>query len=103
LIARDVMRRDGAFVPAAFSLENTLLTLDRYDANALPVIDAIEGFRGMVSRADVVAALGGQVRPPVVGGMATPLGVWLTTGTVNGGAPNLACFFPVSRWRVAPF
>ncbi len=89
LTARDVMRSGLGFVPAVFSLENALLALDRYDVNALPVIDGVEGYKGMISRADVVAALGEQIRPPVVGGMATPLGVWLTTGTVNGGAPAL--------------
>ena len=89
LTARDVMRRDLGFVPSVFSLENALVALDRYEVNALPVIDGIEGYQGMISRADVVAALGEQIRPPVVGGMATPLGVWLTTGTLNGGAPPL--------------
>ncbi|HVF84850.1 MAG TPA: DUF1385 domain-containing protein, partial [Abditibacteriaceae bacterium] len=89
LTASDVMRRDLGFVPAVFSLENALLALDRYNVNALPVIDGIEGYQGMISRADVVAALGEQIRPPVVGGMATPLGVWLTTGTLSGGAPPL--------------
>ncbi len=89
LKARDMMRRDMGFVPAVFSLENALVALDRYQVNALPVIDGVAGYQGMISRADVVAALGEQTRPPVVGGMATPLGVWLTTGTLNGGAPNL--------------
>lgn len=89
LKARDVMQREIGFVPAVFSLENALLALDRYNVNALPVIDGVEGYKGMISRADVVAALGEQVRPPTVGGMATPLGVWLTTGVLNGGAPPL--------------
>lgn len=89
LKASDVMRRDMGFVPAVFSLENALLALDRYNVNALPVIDGTEGYQGMISRADVVAALGEQIRPPVVGGMATPLGVWLTTGSLSGGAPPL--------------
>ncbi len=89
LKARDVMQRDLGFVPSVFSLENALIALDRYNVNALPVIDGIEGYQGMISRADVVAALGEQIRPPVVGGMATPLGVWLTTGTLSGGAPPL--------------
>lgn len=90
--AREVMRRDFGIVPAAFSLQNALLTLDRYNASSLPVIDGDGSYRGMISRADVVAALGGQVRPPVVGGMATPLGVWLTDGRLQGGAPPLGLF-----------
>ncbi|HEX8833259.1 MAG TPA: DUF1385 domain-containing protein [Abditibacteriaceae bacterium] len=86
---RDVYRENAGFVPSMFSLHNTLLTLDRYDADALPVVDELGNYRGMIGRADVVAALGGQVRPPVVGGMATPLGVWLTTGHISAGAPPL--------------
>ncbi|HEY0074923.1 MAG TPA: DUF1385 domain-containing protein [Abditibacteriaceae bacterium] len=92
LTARDVMQRDFGIVPSLFSLHNALITLDRYNAAALPVIDPDGSYRGMVSRADIVAALGRNVRPPVVGGMATPLGVWLTTGTVTGGAPPLGLY-----------
>ncbi len=87
MTARDAMR-DVGFVPSVFSLENALAALDRYDTNALPVIDGVQGFQGMISRSDVVAALGRAVRPPVVGGMATPLGVWLTTGSINAGVSN---------------
>lgn len=92
LTARDVMKTDFGFVPAMFSLHNALLTLDRYDASALPVMDSEGHFRGLISRADIVAALGAQIRPPSVGGMATPLGVWLTDGRLQGGAPPLGLF-----------
>lgn len=92
LKARDVMRRDVGFVPAAWSLHNALLALDRYDCSALPVLDGANRYKGMISRADIVAALGQQVRPPTVGGMATPLGVWLTTGSLSAGAPPLGLF-----------
>ncbi len=92
LTARQVMRDEIGIVPASFSLHNTLLTLDRYNAAALPVVDERGFYRGMISRSDVVAALGQSVRPPVVGGMATPLGVWLTTGSLTGGVPAYALF-----------
>lgn len=92
LTARDVMQRDFGIIPSQFSLHNALMTLDRYNCSALPVIDVDGSYRGMISRADIVAALGRNIRPPVVGGMATPLGVWLTTGTISGGAPPLGLF-----------
>lgn len=92
LKARDVMRSDAGFVPAAWSLHNALVALDRYDCSALPVLDGAGHYKGMISRADVVAALGNYVRPPTVGGMATPLGVWLTTGSLSAGAPPLGLF-----------
>lgn len=90
--ANDVMTTDVAIVPSIFSLENALITLERFEATALPVIDEAGYYRGMLSRADVVSALARGVRPPLVGGMATPLGVWLTDGRLSGGAPVLGLF-----------
>jgi CBS domain-containing protein len=90
--AVEVMNRDVPHIPSVFSLHNALLTLDRYEYSALPVLDENGGYRGLLSRADILAALGKNVRPAMVGGMATPLGVWLTNGTVNGGAPALGLF-----------
>ncbi len=92
LTARDLMRTDVPHIPSIFSLQNALLTFDRYDLSALPVLDEAGQYRGVLSRADVVAALGNNIRPPMVGGMATPLGVWLTNGTLTGGAPPFGLF-----------
>ncbi len=92
LTARDVMRTDVPHIPSVFSLQNALSTFDRYDLNALPVLDANGLYRGVVSRADILAAMGQNVRPPLVGGMATPLGVWLSNGTLSGGAPPIGLF-----------
>lgn len=92
LRARDVMRTEVPFVPAQFSLPNALLTFDRAGLGALPVLDEANRYLGMISRADVLSALTGTIRPPVVGGMATPLGVWLTDGVLTGGAPAFGLF-----------
>lgn len=92
ITAREVMNPDVPHIPALFSLHNALLTLDRYGYSALPVIDERGLYRGLISRADILAALGKNIRPPMVGGMATPLGVWLTNGSVTGGAPPLGLF-----------
>lgn len=92
LTAGDIMRSDVPYIPANFSLHNALLTLDRYDLSAMPVYDDARQYLGMVSRADLLAGVHQSVRPPLVGGMATPLGVWLTDGRYSGGAPNLGLF-----------
>jgi CBS domain-containing protein len=92
LTARDVMRADVPYISAHFTLLNALSMLDRTGLPALPVLDEVGRYRGIVSRADVLAAMSGAVRPPMVGGMATPLGVWLTNGTLTGGAPPLGLF-----------
>ncbi|MBU6430595.1 MAG: DUF1385 domain-containing protein [Cyanobacteria bacterium REEB65] len=44
---------------------------------------------GVVSRSDLYAATAGELRPTSVGGLATPLGVYLTNGHVRGGAGDL--------------
>ncbi len=93
LRAGDVMRGDVPIIPAAFSLHNALLTLERYDFSALPVIDGTGRYMGLISRADVVSAIAGTIRPPLVGGMATPFGVYLTDGRLSGGVAPLALFF----------
>lgn len=93
ICARDVMRSNVGMVPARFTLHRALGMLDAFDASALPVIDDASGrYVGMIARADIVAALGHAVRPPSAGGMATPLGVWLTTGGVSAGAPPIGLF-----------
>jgi len=92
LRAGDVMRGDVPIIPAAFSLHNALLTLERYDFSALPVIDEAGRYMGLISRADVVSAIAGTIRPPLVGGMATPFGVYLTDGRLSGGVAPFALF-----------
>jgi hypothetical protein len=42
----------------------------------------------MVSAADLTTALAGRLKPPSIGGMATPFGVYLTDGTVRGGVKD---------------
>jgi hypothetical protein len=58
----------------------------------LPVIDEFGSYRGVVTRADVLASMLGVVKPPQIAGLATPLGVRLTTGGVTAGAGNLGLF-----------
>jgi CBS domain-containing protein len=63
---------------------------DQAGTDALPVVDAYMTYLGLVARSDLVQDLVRPFRPPTVGGMATPLGVYLTTGAVSGGAGTLA-------------
>lgn len=58
----------------------------------LPVIDNFGGYRGVIYRADLVGRMTQNLRPASVGGMATPLGVYLTTGSISGGAGSLGLF-----------
>lgn len=58
----------------------------------LPVVDERGGLRGVLYRSDVIALMTRNLRPASVGGMATPLGVYLTTGSISGGAGSLGLY-----------
>lgn len=60
--------------------------------SVLPVADGYGRYLGIVTRSDITSALCLTIRPPVVAGMATPLGVYLTTGHHRAGAGNLGLF-----------
>ena len=74
--------------------ETTIECLRMFDAFGSPmliVVDASDTVCGMVTPATLAADAPDPVRPPAVGGMATPFGVYLTTGAVSGG---------VSKWAL---
>lgn len=59
----------------------------------VPVVVVLDGSGsvvGLFSGANLVAPTPDPVRPRLVGGMATPVGVYLTNGVVAGGAPKWA-------------
>ncbi|HEU4754438.1 MAG TPA: DUF1385 domain-containing protein, partial [Armatimonadota bacterium] len=69
------------------------------------------GLVGLVTKAELVPAVVGRVKPPVVGGMATPFGVYLTGGGVRGGVGDLAlmstgifmCLVMIVSFQLAKF
>jgi CBS domain-containing protein len=68
------------FVTPATRTSEAAALLDESGADALPVVDANGAYLGLVARSDLVQDLVRPFKPPLVGGMATPLGVYLTTG-----------------------
>jgi len=54
----------------------------------LPVVCEEGRYVGVVSRSDVMHGLFSRSMPRTVGGLATPLGVYLTTGNVRAGPGN---------------
>lgn len=85
----DVMLRDVPVAPANLPAREGLRLLAESPFPALPVALADGRFLGTVGRADLLAALFRRRRPASVGGMATPLGVYLSDGTVRGGTGDL--------------
>ncbi len=73
----------------------------------VPVVDD-EGYcLGMILASDLLSPAMPTPRPPLIGGMATPYGVYLTDGNIQAGANNLALvlsgmllglFFTVTIW-----
>ena len=62
------------------------------DVDALPVINGYGGYLGVIYRGDLVGYMTRGMKMPPVAGMATPLGVYLTTGSVSGGAGSFGLF-----------
>jgi CBS domain-containing protein len=88
--AETAMVRAETIAPYATGAE-ALRCLAEGDGRPLVVIDDLGRPMGVLSAADLYATRRGPaVRPPSVGGMATPFGVYLTTGSVRGGASPYA-------------
>ncbi len=87
-----IVDRDVSYInPDMHAVEAaSVFAKSQYDM--LPAIDAYGGFRGVVFQKDVVALLTGNLRPKSVAGMATPLGVYLTTGSHSAGAGYIGLF-----------
>lgn len=62
------------------------------DLPAVPVVDEYGSYLGLAVRSDMTSALSLTIRPPSVAGMATPLGVHLTTGHLRAGAGDVGLF-----------
>ena len=63
-----------------------------HDLQIVPIVDEYGGYLGVVTRSDVASALRQTIRPPVIGGLATPIGVYLTTGRLSAGAGKFGLF-----------
>lgn len=80
------------FVSPSISAQEAAGAFAEHGVDVLPVVDEVGGLRGVLYRSEVIALLTRNLRPPAVGGMATPLGVYLTTGSISGGAGSLGLY-----------
>jgi CBS domain-containing protein len=79
------------FLTSAERAADAIVAMDASGREVLPVLTFAGGpFLGLISRGDLVQELVRPFRPPTIGGMATPHGVYLTTGTASGGVTALA-------------
>lgn len=70
---------------SAETLEEVLPLFERGGNLVLPIVDPEDLYLGVVTRQVVLTALTHNLRPAAIGGMATPLGVYLTTGHLKAG------------------
>lgn len=80
------------FVSLNTSARDAAKTFADNNVDMMPVVDEYGGLRGVLYRSDVVGYLTVSLRPASVGGMATPLGVYLTTGSISGGAGSFGLY-----------
>ncbi len=76
-------------VSGAMRAEEALMRVADLDVPILAVTDPGGKLCGLVARGDLLGAGARDLRPVTLGGLATPLGVYLTTGNVRGGASDL--------------
>jgi hypothetical protein len=89
-VVSDVARSMPTPLRENLPIQEALGQLRREGSPAAPVVDLLGRYVGMVSRGELLSAMMGALRPPLVGGMATPFGVYLTDGTRRGGVGDLA-------------
>lgn len=91
----------------SLSITELVQVLTLHQCDAVPVLTPGGKYLGMVGHADLVRELIRPMRVPTLGGMATPLGVYLTTGAASAGAGQVAlvltglCFFWVQTILLA--
>jgi CBS domain-containing protein len=103
------METDFETIPLDAPIEQAVHQLQQTQQPLLIVVDTLGGYAGVLAASDVLSRVQTALRPPQVGGMATPLGVYLTTGTLRAGPGDFALFltgillftlFTVSGWLV---
>ncbi len=88
LRACDLMRLPRVILKSSTNIVEAEEELRLWGLRAAPVVDEEGRYLGFVGRADLTSLRLGVLRPRMVGGMATPLGVYLTTGLVSAGASH---------------
>ncbi len=77
--------RETITIPPYASAAEALRLLSEMDQPTLVVVDDMGHVAGLLSPSDLYPRRRILPRPASVGGMATPFGVYLTTGTLRGG------------------
>jgi CBS domain-containing protein len=85
-----LMEPGGPYASPEWSPEELLRACDDHSREVLPLVEGSGRFLGLIGRSDVIDELLAPSRLPPIGGMATPLGVYLTSGSAAAGAGGTA-------------
>ncbi|HJP84031.1 MAG TPA: DUF1385 domain-containing protein [Fimbriimonadaceae bacterium] len=77
-------------IPLYESGAEALRMFETFQCGALAVVDDTRRVLGILRASDLIDPPEVSVRPALIGGMATPFGVYLTSGTVQAGAKGWA-------------
>lgn len=88
-LGQDLLQRPVIVGPAATGAEALRIFASSH-ASVLVVVDDLGLVAGVLTPSDLVGPPRQSVRPRMVGGMATPFGVYLTNGVVSGGVGAMA-------------
>lgn len=88
----DLTLERAIVLPPDMNAARALFIFQDQRIRAAPVVDYDGRVLGIVGSAQLASAVCGRVRPPMIGGMATPVGVYLTCGVARGGVGDLALF-----------
>jgi predicted transcriptional regulator len=86
----DVMNGDLLCLRSSVSVEHALELFRDNEVDAAPVLDPVGRYVGMVGTGELLSAACHSLRPSMIGGLATPLGVYLTNGVVRAGVGDAA-------------
>jgi CBS domain-containing protein len=82
---REIMQADFIVLRADAPVRDAVEALTLTERQAVVIVDAAGRYVGLVTAADLLSRERAQARPAPVGGMATPFGIFLTTGIVRAG------------------
>ena len=83
-------RRPLAVVGPRATIDEARNALIESSETTLPVVDDDGHYLGVVGFADFIEPIPVRTRPTMIGGMATPWGVYLTNGSIQAGVGNRA-------------
>ncbi len=90
---KDIMTKDVWVEYKNTNVSELFSTLHEMHTRVIPIIDRNNKYTGKcITRSEVVSYLTRMVKPYSLGGLATPLGVYITDGKHQAGAGNLGLF-----------